>query len=147
MKPLISPPYLYRLFIAIMLLLVIFPIRRQIHFPFNLLGIILLVAGYYIASTTKQMFRRTQTPINHHATPNNLHTKGIFRYTRNPMYLGIVIGLAGIAILTGLVYNLIFPLVYLLLMDIFFIRTEEKQLYKVFGEAYKSYGKKTRRWL
>jgi protein-S-isoprenylcysteine O-methyltransferase Ste14 len=147
MKPSFSPPFLYKLFIALMLLTVVLPIQRQIHLPISLIGIILFVAGSYVAIATKKMFKRTQTPISHHATANKLHTKGIFRYTRNPMYLGIVIGLTGIAILTGIVYNLIFALVYLIVMDICFIRPEEKQLYKVFGETYTHYKKKTRRWL
>ena|SRR5215213_4782562 len=146
MKRSFSPPVLYKLFIALMLVKVILPIRRQILFPFNLIGIILLVAGSYVAMGTKKMFKRTQTPISHFARPSKLHTNGIFRFTRNPMYLGIAIGLAGIALLTGTIYNIIFAFVYLLLMDIFFIRHEEKQLYQVFGETYRNYKKATRRW-
>lgn len=142
----ISPPLLYKLFIALMLVSVFLPIPKQIHFPFNLTGIILFVAGAYIAIDTKRMFKKTSTPISHLADPVKLHTNGIFRLTRHPMYLGISIGLAGIAILTGIIYNLGFSILYLVLMDVLFARQEEEKLENKFGESYRQYKKWTRRW-
>ena len=128
MRRRLSPPFLYKLFIVLMLLTLLFPLPGNIHFPFNLFGTILLVSGSYMAIATKKMFKRTQTPVSHRATPVKLHTEGIFRYTRNPMYLGITIGLCGIAIITGIIYNLLFPTLFLILMDFYFVRQEEKEL-------------------
>src|SRR3954463_5258001 len=130
MKITFSPPFLYKLFIELMLLTLLLPIRAQIIFPFNLFGLALFIAGSFVAIATKKMFKRTQTPITHHAAPTKLHIDGIFRITRNPMYLGITIGLAGIAILTGIVYNLLFSIIYIAIMDIYFVRAEEKELEK-----------------
>jgi protein-S-isoprenylcysteine O-methyltransferase Ste14 len=146
MKLKFTPPFLYKLFIGLILITVLLPLSMQIVFPFNLSGLILLFVGSYIAISTKKMFKQTQTPIKPDATPKKLHTEGIFRFTRNPMYLGITIGLAGIAILTGIIYNLLFPILYLMLMDIYFVRHEEEQLKKEFGESFEYYKNETRRW-
>lgn len=143
----ISPPNLYKLFILLMLFSLFLPIPHQITFPYNLLGILLLVFGSYMAIKTKKLFKRTDTPINPIAEPMQLHTEGFFRLTRNPMYLGISIGLVGIAIITGLVYNLVIALLYLLVMDLFFVKHEEDKLEKTFGDKFRQYKKYTRRWL
>ena len=143
----ISPPNLYKLFILLMLFSLFLPIPNQITFPYNLLGILLLVFGSYMAIKTKKLFKRTDTPIHSTANPMKLHTEGFFRLTRNPMYLGISIGLAGIAIITGLIYNLILAVLYLLIMDLFFIRHEENKLEKIFGDQFGKYKKQTRRWI
>lgn len=143
----ISPPILYKWFIVLMLVSAFLPVPKQIQFPFNLIGIILFVAGAYIAIDTKRMFKKTSTPVSYLADPVKLHTKGIFRFTRNPMYLGITIGLAGIAILTGNIYNFAFSILYLVLMDVLFVRQEEEKLENEFGESYRQYKKRTRRWL
>lgn len=63
------------------------------------------------------------------------------------MYLGIAIGLFGIAIVTGSLLNLVFPFLYILICDFFYVRNEEKNLLQEFGKAYREYSKQTRRWL
>jgi len=143
----VSPPILYKWFVILMLVSAFLPVPKQIHFPLNLIGIIFFAAGVYVAIDTKRMFMKTSTPISHLADPIKLHTNGIFRFTRNPMYLGISIGLAGIAILTGIIFNLAFSILYLILMDVLFVRQEEEKLENEFGESYQQYKKRTRRWL
>jgi protein-S-isoprenylcysteine O-methyltransferase Ste14 len=147
MKFKISPPVLYQAFISLMLISVLLPLSKTILFPYNLVGLILLVSGTYIAIDTKKMFKKTDTSMDPLAKPLKLHTNGIFRFTRNQMYLGITIGLLGIAILTGILSNFIFPILFYLLMEIIFIKHEEERLEKEFGEEYKQYKMKTRRWI
>jgi len=93
------------------------------------------------------MFIKTKTPMNPFAKPVKLHIDGIFSYTRNPMYLGIVIGLFGISIITGLLLNIIFPIMYFGIMDIEFIPKEENNLKETFSKEFISYKKRTKRWL
>ena len=143
----ITPPQLYKIFIGIMLLLIVVFKERSIHFPYNLIGVILFIAGVLIALTAKRLFKKTDTPISPEAKPKKLHTKGIFNFTRNPMYLGIVIGLIGIAIASGLLFNLFFPFIYFIIMNIYFVRKEEANLENEFGNKYNEYKKETRRWV
>ena len=63
------------------------------------------------------------------------------------MYLGIVIELIGIAIASGLLFNLFFPFIYFIIMNIYFVREEEANLENEFGNKYNEYKKETRRWV
>jgi len=143
----ISPPQLYRIFIGIMLLLMVIFKERSLHFPYNLIGVILFIVGVLVALAAKRLFKKSDTPLNPEAKPKKLHTTGIFYFTRNPMYLGIVIGLIGIAITSGFLFNLFFPLIYFIIMNIYFIRKEETNLENEFGNKYNEYKKETRRWI
>jgi protein-S-isoprenylcysteine O-methyltransferase Ste14 len=147
MKFKISPPVLYQAFISLMLISVFLPVNRTILYPYNIFGLILLVSGTYMAIDTKRLFKRMDIPLDPLAKPLRLHTNGVFRFTRNPMYLGIIIGLLGIAILIGILFNFIFPILFYLLINIFFIKHEEERLEKEFGEVYRQYKMKTRRWI
>jgi protein-S-isoprenylcysteine O-methyltransferase Ste14 len=143
----LNPPFLYKMFILFMIISMLFPLTGKIEFPYNLFGIVLLIAGIYIAASTKKLFKKTQTPMNPEANPVKLHTSGIFRYTRNPMYLGIVVGLTGIALITGNPVNLGFPITYLFLMNKFFIPIEERNLERAYGDQYLAYKDHVRRWI
>ncbi|MDN5217336.1 isoprenylcysteine carboxylmethyltransferase family protein [Fulvivirgaceae bacterium BMA12] len=143
----ITPPQLYKTFIGLMFLIFVFAEKKVIHFPYNLSGLLFLITGSYMALSTKKMFKRTNTPIPPTAMPEKLHTKGIFKYTRNPMYLGIVMALLGVALLTGMLINMLFPVLYLVILDRFYIVQEEKNLADVFGLEYFKYKSSVRRWL
>lgn len=147
MKNKINPPILFKSFISLMIISIFLPLEKLIPLPYNLFGVILLLSGTYIAVKAKRRFKRTGTPMPPAAKPTKLHTCGLFSYTRNPMYLGIVIGLSGIAIMTGIIYNLIFPILYFVIMEEVFIRLEEDNLENKFGEEYTLYKKKVRRWI
>lgn len=100
-----------------------------------------------MAVNAKKQFKQTATPMHPFTNPTQLHQDRFFKYTRNPMYLGIAMGLLGIAILTGQIYNLAFGILYIILCDIFYVRYEEKKLQMKFGAKFKEYKLKTRRWL
>ncbi len=147
MKKYFTPPLIYKLFIVMMLIVRFLPISKQIGYPLNLGGIILLFVGTIMSMDAKIFFKRANSPIMPDDDPVKLHTKGMFRFSRNPMYLGITIGLMGIAILTGIIYNLSFPILYFFIMDLCFVRLEEKKLDEIFGESYRQYRNETRRWI
>ena len=120
---------------------------QSIRFPLNLAGLPVLLGGVYMAIHTKRLFIRTGTPMSPGAVPRQLHVDGVFRFTRNPMYLGITTGLLGVVILTGVWLNIAFPLLYALLMNMFFIPDEEQNLEQEFGQTFLEYRLKTRRWI
>jgi len=104
----INPPIIYQSFIVMMIAIYfLLPTTRIIQFPFNLVGAVLFLFGAYIAISTKKFFQKMNTPLHPSGKPNMLHTNGAFRYTRHPMYLGIAIGLLGLAVLISSFLNFV----------------------------------------
>jgi len=63
------------------------------------------------------------------------------------MYLGMTAILLGVAIFHGALITLIFPLIFIALLEILFLSQEEKNLREIFGEDYINYQNRVRRWL
>ncbi|MDN3718992.1 isoprenylcysteine carboxylmethyltransferase family protein [Roseibium salinum] len=79
--------------------------------------------------------------------PRKLVTSGIYRLSRNPMYLGFLLLLTGIAICTNEALNLFYALAFLLVSHFWYIPIEERNAAGVFGAAYDDYRSRVRRWL
>jgi len=75
-----------------------------------------------------------------------LVTDGMFKITRNPMYLGMLLLLFGLSVFKGLIVGFIFLPLFVLYITIFQIIPEEEAMLNLFGEDYKSYSNKVRRW-
>jgi protein-S-isoprenylcysteine O-methyltransferase Ste14 len=95
--------------------------------------------GYY--------FRKLKTNISPLKPPTILVTDGIFRYSRNPMYLGLVLALLGVWTLWGSLSPLVAVIVFILIIDRWQIPHEEKMLKDKFGSEYENYKLKVRRWV
>ena len=80
-------------------------------------------------------------------TAGSLVVSGIYRRTRNPMYLGFLLGLAGWAVFLSNALAFIFLPVFVLYLNRFQIRREERALASVFGKDFAAYQSKVRRWL
>lgn len=94
-------------------------------------------------------FRRARTTLNP-MKPDEasaLVTNGIYRFTRNPMYVGLLMVLLGWAAFLCAPWVLVGPTVFVLYMNRFQIAPEERVLLSVFGERYSTYQAKVRRWL
>ncbi len=143
----IGPPNIYRVFILSMLLVWVMPLQSIIVFPWAFVGLPFLFFGMYIALRAKRLFKDSDTPILPAAVPTKLHQGGLYKFTRNPMYLGIALALLGTALLTGKLINAVFPLLFCVIIDRFFIEHEEAALEKEFGEQFLSYKRKTPRWI
>ncbi len=145
----ILPPQLFLLFaIGMGLVCSYFEFAHYIEFPFNLAGLPLLVGGILLAQTNKNLFRRMQTNIDTFAVPDKLVTAGVYRYSRNPMYLGLVMALTGIAILyQGSVSSLFLLTIFVIVTHQWYIKYEEKMLTATFGQEYLAYCRRTRRWV
>jgi protein-S-isoprenylcysteine O-methyltransferase Ste14 len=81
-------------------------------------------------------------------TPNTaLVTSGPFRFTRNPMYVGMAILYAGLAIALGIIWAFAFLPIVLVVVDRRVIAVEEGLLEAEFGDQYRQYKSRVRRWL
>ena len=63
------------------------------------------------------------------------------------MYLGITIGLLGVAIVFSSYFNFVFPLLFVIVMDRFYVAREEQALLNQFGQEYLDFMKNVRRWI
>jgi protein-S-isoprenylcysteine O-methyltransferase Ste14 len=139
--------YLLGAIVAMIALQVIVPVTRVIPFRWNLIGIIPLVLGVTLNLIADAAFRRGGTTVKPFEESAALITNGVFRMSRNPMYLGFVGMLVGIAVFLRSLAPYGVILVFAILINRVYIRVEERMLAARFGPAWEEYKKNTRRWL
>ena len=113
----------------------------------RLSGIILMILGLILANSGAGEFRKAKTGFQLQTGGSSLVTSGPFCYSRNPMYLGMLIWLTGLAVLLGSLVTFLFPLLFFALANFLLIPPEEKKLRETFGERFVSYRQHVRRWL
>jgi len=123
------------------------PVKRVIPSPWHYIGVVPIVAGVSIAGAAVRQFRRVDTPLKPSERPTALVTGGLFRVTRNPMYLGMLLVLLGTAVILRTLTPLVVPFAFAYVITSRFIRVEEAFLREQFGEPYVSYCRTVRRWL
>lgn len=92
-------------------------------------------------------FRRAGTTPEPNGTPAALVTAGPFRFTRNPMYLALTTVLAGLALWVGRTAAFAAPVAFFLTVRAIFVPREEARLEALFGDAFRAYRGRVRRWL
>jgi len=110
-------------------------------------GWIILLCGVSLLAVAFSLFLTKGTTVNPTKEPDKLVSEGIYRVTRNPMYLGMLLVLIGFPFLIESVTGLIFSLLFFLIMDLSVIPREERVVEGVFGEEYRLYKLRTRRWI
>ena len=115
----------------------------------DVFSILLLLCGIIIIRTAFLSFKNHQTTINplNLTKTSSLVNTGVFKYTRNPMYLGMVFILLSIALKFNLYGGLIVILFFFSFITKFQIIPEEKAMEQLFGQKFNNYKKTTRRWL
>lgn len=118
------------------------PARRIIVPSLALAGLVTAILGVI-------SFRRAKTTVNplQPEAASALVNSGIYRLTRNPMYLGLLLVLMAWAVFLGNALALVVPAVFVSLMNRLQIIPEERALAAKFGPAFAAYQSKVRRWL
>jgi len=145
-KPLPPTCFLAAL-VAQAVLFLLLPGCRVVPFPWNLLGVVPLALGLTVEVVADRAFKTANTTVKPLETSSALVTDGVFAISRNPMYLGFVLVLLGVAVLMGSWTPHVVVVVFAVLMDVLFIRIEERMLEKAFGEAWQEYKRKVPRWV
>ena len=113
------------------------------------LGIFLLFLGLFILISAVRLFRKDKTTVNplspEQAT--KLVTDGIFKYSRNPMYLGMAVVLSSIAVFFNLLGGIILIALFCAYITKFQIIPEERAMRDLFSDDFDKYLKETRRWV
>ncbi len=134
-------------------LLLAFLLHRLLPLPFAFpqilvwLGYALALIGFGLAVSSAGQFIRARTPLDPHGSVNKIVTRGPYRFSRNPIYLGFVCLLIGLCFIFKTYWGLVLAPVLMVLMYQLVIRHEEAYLEEKFGEAYMSYESAVRRWL
>ncbi|MEM7256457.1 MAG: isoprenylcysteine carboxylmethyltransferase family protein [Pseudomonadota bacterium] len=115
----------------------------------TLLAILLAVIAIVIDVSALWAFRKAKTTINPLSPQNSssVVTTGIYRYSRNPMYLGMLLLLIALGIYLGKLSPWVMPPLFIWLINQWQIKPEEKILTGMFGESYQDYMNNVRRWL
>ncbi|HXQ37743.1 MAG TPA: isoprenylcysteine carboxylmethyltransferase family protein, partial [Anaerolineales bacterium] len=111
------------------------------------IGFALIVAGFSLGLAAISEFRKARTTVDPHGSVSSVVTSGIYRFTRNPIYLGFLLMLIGIPLNSGTYWGLILAPVFIYFMNNLVIEREEAYLEKKFGDVYAGYKSRVRRWL
>jgi protein-S-isoprenylcysteine O-methyltransferase Ste14 len=112
-----------------------------------IVGGAILVVAIAVAAAAIVRFRRHQTTVEPGQRPSALVTDGIFARSRNPIYVALVLIAAAIGIMSDSPWILLTALVLWVILDRVVVRSEEKMIEETFGEDYRAYKRRVRRWL
>ena len=143
----IMPPVILLLAIALMTLLhFLWPLAQMFYFPLTLLGVVLMLLGLGTILWCGGLFRLAGTTIKPFQESSHLITSGIYGYSRNPIYLAMVVILIGVAWLCGSFTPFFVIPFFKWGIETGFILREEQMLQERFGESYQAYCQRVRRW-
>jgi protein-S-isoprenylcysteine O-methyltransferase Ste14 len=123
------------------------PAETVLYIPYKLIGSISIISGFTIMMWAWFQFQKAKTAVCPTAKTTTIVVNGAYRICRNPMYLGMLFMLTGIAFFMDAVQSFFAPAAFVIIMDKVFIPYEEEKLLQEFGSLYVEYMKRTRRWL
>jgi protein-S-isoprenylcysteine O-methyltransferase Ste14 len=111
------------------------------------LGAVVFVTGLWISISGNREFVRSGTNVNPYQPALKLVTSGPYRFTRNPMYLGMIVAFAGIVLTFALELGILVWVLFALTLHYGVVMREERYLTRKFGAPYEDFLKRTRRWV
>jgi len=139
--------------IALMFIVLAYFLGRFVPLPFVVpailrnLGLLMTFIGFLLGMGAFLEFRNARTTVDPHGSSQQVVTSGIYRFTRNPIYLGFLLMVIGLPLNSGLYWGVVMAPFYIFLMNRLVIEHEEDYLEKKFGKTYASYKAQVRRWL
>jgi len=143
----IPPTYLFISIVIIGIIYFLFPSFKLIKYPFNLIGIIFILMGGMLGGKSAKTLKKHNTTVYFKDKSATVVQDGFFKYSRNPMYLGVMLLLVGLSILSKNILSFIAPVFWCLIVNFKFIPAEEKKMEDVLGKVYLNYKSKVRKWI
>lgn len=142
------PPLLFGSTLLLALLLrFLFP-TPLLAYPVNLIiGVPLIVVGMLTLRQCFGYMRRARTTIHPAGSTTAIVSTGLYRYTRNPMYLSLTLIYLGVCVAANAYWGLLLLIPLLVVVQKGIIEREERYLERKFGEEYLRYKQQVRRWL
>ncbi len=126
---------------------IFFPVTRLFPAPLRWIGLFIVVAGYALVIWTIRLFGRAGTTLRPFGKPTSLVVTGPYRWSRNPIYLGLALMQLGLGVLLDSALPFLVIPAFIIIMTRWFIRPEEEILQRAFGEENIAYRSRVRRWL
>lgn len=144
----VHPPVVALLFIVLAYFIgrfvslgfVVLPVVRN-------MGLLLTFIGFLLGVGAFMEFRKARTTLDPHGSVKQVVTSGIYRFTRNPIYLGFLLMVIGLPLTSGLIWGLVLSPLFMIVMTRLVIEREEIYLEKKFKNQYTDYKSRVRRWL
>ncbi len=123
------------------------PIRLLPELIRYTLGPLLMITALWAVRPALRSFKRAGTPFDARKLPQTLVTDGAFEYSRNPGYVALTVLCIGIAVIANNPWMAVGSLLALAYVGAVIVRAEEAALEARFGEEYRAYKQRVRRWL
>ena len=144
----VPPPFIY-----IFIFLLSLGLQKIVPWSFvhsnelRIFGWVLTLTGVTMSMSAIIQFRRTGNNIVPIRSATSLQTSGIYSWTRNPMYTGLLLAYIGLGNVFGSWWTFVLIPLLVLVIRFFVIRKEEDYLTRAFGDQYLQYKKNVRRWI
>ena len=122
-------------------------VSRNLETIFERVGLVLAAVGLLLIGAAVVHFFRARATLLPVGKTHRLVTGGVYRVTRNPMYLGTTLLYLGLALLANSIWPLLFLPIALLVVGGLFIPYEERRMHRLFGPEYDLYRSRVRRWM
>lgn len=123
------------------------PVVQLISAPWHWLGLLCLVPAALLGARGARALTSRKTTLNPYGEPTALVTDGPYRISRNPLYLSLALVLTGVAWFMGSLTPFLVVPAFMAVITALFIRREEAALAAAFGDSYRDYCGRVRRWL
>jgi protein-S-isoprenylcysteine O-methyltransferase Ste14 len=143
----IHPPLLALLCLAGALVLHLLISGTRTVYAHHLFGLLLTAGGVGLSFYAAAIFAARDTTKNPYGEPAQFVTVMPYTFTRNPMYVGLTTVLLGVAVFFASPVMILAPLVFFVVIDRMVIPREEQTMERLFGDSYRDYQHRVRRWL
>jgi protein-S-isoprenylcysteine O-methyltransferase Ste14 len=139
--------------VALMYIVIAYFLGRFVQIPFSVpailrsIGFALTFIGFLLGVGAFLEFRKARTTLDPHGSVKQIVTSGVYRFTRNPIYLGFMLIVIGMPLNSGIYWGLVVAPLFAATMSRLVIEQEEAYLEKKFKEQYADYRSRVRRWL
>ena len=145
-----KPPRIFITFMALGFILnALFPLSiyaSAYSWPV-ILGALLSLDGIIVLTMAMRRFKKRGTPVSTSERVSAIVSDGIYRFSRNPIYLGMFLAYFGIFLMANNAWGLILGVALYLIMHFGVILREERYLTSRFGDDYQQYLSRVRRWI
>ncbi len=144
----VLPPTYFLIGLVVMVVLhFVFSGPRIVYGQWRIIGVPIGLLALWLTIRTDALFKKLGTEVKPFRKSRLVVTEGPYRVSRHPMYVGFIGMLLGVAVLAGTLLPLLVVAMMFVLFTVRFVLPEERHMEEQFGEQYRSYRARVRRWV